>query len=142
MTLLRPVTVIRGNLRIDRRQPASNESDAVRRAKSLAIQRDELNDNKWYINIHTTAFGGGEIRGQLFHGINPDFNDDFRLDFFLFNQTTHRTALWYLRGGAALVRLAQTVRLVLWSGRTISTGMVRLIVCSTMLPRGKLRLII
>ena len=59
-------------------------------AKSLAIQRDELNDNKWYINIHTTAFGGGEIRGQLFHGINPDFNDDFRLDFLLFNQTTRQ----------------------------------------------------
>jgi hypothetical protein len=36
-------------------------------AKSLSTQRDELNNNKWYINIHNAAFPGGEIRGQLLH---------------------------------------------------------------------------
>jgi hypothetical protein len=28
-------------------------------------QESELLSNLWYINIHTTSFGGGEIRGQV-----------------------------------------------------------------------------
>ena len=69
-------------------------------AKSLSVQRDELNDDKWYINIHSSMFLAAKMPGQLFHGINPDFNDDFHLDFLLFNQSTRRTAVWYLNGAA------------------------------------------
>jgi hypothetical protein len=25
----------------------------------------QLNDSLWYVNIHTSTFGGGEIRGQI-----------------------------------------------------------------------------
>jgi hypothetical protein len=32
---------------------------------SLSQQLDQLNSGLWYINIHSTAFGGGEIRGQI-----------------------------------------------------------------------------
>ncbi|MCI0746928.1 MAG: CHRD domain-containing protein, partial [Verrucomicrobia subdivision 3 bacterium] len=32
---------------------------------SLADQLSQLEDGLWYINIHTTTFGGGEIRGQI-----------------------------------------------------------------------------
>lgn len=28
----------------------------------------ELLDNKWYVNVHTAASKGGEIRGQVLHG--------------------------------------------------------------------------
>ena len=31
----------------------------------LATQLNQLNSQLWYINIHTSTFGGGEIRGQI-----------------------------------------------------------------------------
>jgi len=37
-------------------------------AKLSAQQAKELLDNKWYVNIHTQANKGGEIRGQVLHG--------------------------------------------------------------------------
>ncbi len=35
---------------------------------SLAQQIDQLKTNMWYVNVHSTAFGGGEIRGQIVPG--------------------------------------------------------------------------
>ena len=32
---------------------------------TVAQQLTQLNSGLWYINIHTTTFGGGEIRGQI-----------------------------------------------------------------------------
>jgi hypothetical protein len=32
---------------------------------TLANQLTQLNSGLWYINIHSTTFGGGEIRGQI-----------------------------------------------------------------------------
>lgn len=32
---------------------------------SVADQIQQLNTGKWYINVHTATFGGGEIRGQI-----------------------------------------------------------------------------
>jgi len=36
-----------------------------------AIQEADLNAGLWYINIHTTVFGGGEIRGQVIQEAVP-----------------------------------------------------------------------
>ena len=33
--------------------------------KSIAAQIQDMRDQLWYINIHTSTFGGGEIRGQV-----------------------------------------------------------------------------
>ena len=33
--------------------------------KSMAAQIQDIRDGLWYLNIHSTAFGGGEIRGQV-----------------------------------------------------------------------------
>jgi hypothetical protein len=33
--------------------------------KSIAAQIQDVRNGLWYLNIHTTAFGGGEIRGQV-----------------------------------------------------------------------------
>jgi len=32
---------------------------------TIAQQVDQLNNQLWYFNIHTSTFGGGEIRGQI-----------------------------------------------------------------------------
>jgi hypothetical protein len=32
---------------------------------TVAQQLADLNNSLWYFNIHSTAFGGGEIRGQI-----------------------------------------------------------------------------
>jgi hypothetical protein len=32
---------------------------------TMAQQIDQLNGGLWYFNIHTSTFGGGEIRGQI-----------------------------------------------------------------------------
>jgi hypothetical protein len=32
---------------------------------TIAQQLAQLNSGQWYINIHTTTFGGGEIRGLI-----------------------------------------------------------------------------
>jgi len=34
-------------------------------AYTVAQQLADLNNDLWYFNIHSTAFGGGEIRGQI-----------------------------------------------------------------------------
>jgi hypothetical protein len=34
-------------------------------AKNIAAQLQDLRDGLWYLNVHSTTFGGGEIRGQL-----------------------------------------------------------------------------
>jgi hypothetical protein len=31
----------------------------------IATQLQQLNSGLWYVNVHTTTFGGGEIRGQI-----------------------------------------------------------------------------
>lgn len=31
----------------------------------IATQVDQLNGGQWYFNIHSSTFGGGEIRGQI-----------------------------------------------------------------------------
>lgn len=31
----------------------------------IPAQLDQLNSGQWYFNIHSSAFGGGEIRGQI-----------------------------------------------------------------------------
>jgi hypothetical protein len=36
----------------------------------IATQLQQLNDGLWYVNIHTSTFGGGEIRGQIKPGCN------------------------------------------------------------------------
>ena len=33
--------------------------------KSVAAQVQDMRDKLWYLNIHTSTFGGGEIRGQV-----------------------------------------------------------------------------
>jgi hypothetical protein len=35
------------------------------RGFTITEQLDQLNRGLWYLNIHTTTFGGGEIRGQV-----------------------------------------------------------------------------
>ncbi len=40
-------------------------SPMVGNATITAQQADDLISGLWYVNIHTTAFGGGEIRGQV-----------------------------------------------------------------------------
>jgi hypothetical protein len=32
---------------------------------TIAQQVAQLNNEEWYFNIHTSTFGGGEIRGQI-----------------------------------------------------------------------------
>jgi hypothetical protein len=34
-------------------------------AYTVAQQMADLNAGLWYVNVHSTAFGGGEIRGQI-----------------------------------------------------------------------------
>jgi hypothetical protein len=36
----------------------------------IVTQLQQLNDGLWYVNIHTSNFGGGEIRGQIKAGCN------------------------------------------------------------------------
>jgi hypothetical protein len=36
----------------------------------IATQLEQLNSGMWYVNIHTSAFGDGEIRGQIKIGCN------------------------------------------------------------------------
>jgi hypothetical protein len=36
--------------------------------KSIAAQIQDIRDGLWYLNIHTTIYGGGEIRGQVESG--------------------------------------------------------------------------
>ena len=35
---------------------------------TIAQQLQQLQDGLWYLNVHTTTFGGGEIRGQIKSG--------------------------------------------------------------------------
>jgi hypothetical protein len=42
-------------------------------AYTIAQQLQQLRDGLWYINIHSTTFGGGEIRGQVEAGGNRFF---------------------------------------------------------------------
>jgi hypothetical protein len=32
---------------------------------TVAEQMADLNNAQWYVNIHSSTFGGGEIRGQI-----------------------------------------------------------------------------
>jgi hypothetical protein len=32
---------------------------------TIALQVSQLQSGLWYVNIHSTTFGGGEIRGQI-----------------------------------------------------------------------------
>lgn len=58
---------------------------------SIAKQITDILSNLWYVNIHTTTFTGGEIRGQLIPATctsmtdfdcdgTPDASDAFRID--------------------------------------------------------------
>jgi hypothetical protein len=42
-------------------------------AYTIAQQLQQLRDGLWYVNIHSTTFGGGEIRGQVTAGGNRFF---------------------------------------------------------------------
>lgn len=39
--------------------------DANGRGFTVAQQLDQLNAGDWYVNVHSSTFGGGEIRGQI-----------------------------------------------------------------------------
>lgn len=47
-----------------------------------SAQLADMRANRWYINIHTTNFGGGEIRGQIrrAHASTDDYDGDGRSD--------------------------------------------------------------
>lgn len=40
-------------------------ANAAYSGKTIAQQQQDLRNGLWYINIHSTTFGGGEIRGQV-----------------------------------------------------------------------------
>ena len=40
-------------------------------AYTVAQQLTDLNNSLWYFNIHSTTFGGGEIRGQITPVLEP-----------------------------------------------------------------------
>jgi hypothetical protein len=48
----------------------------------------ELRSNKWYVNIHTANFPGGEIRGQVKRAnLSADYDGDGRTDVIVFRQS-------------------------------------------------------
>ena len=54
--------------------PIGADSPSIGSAFITAAQAADLLDGLWYINIHTTLFPGGEIRGQVVPGRDPDQN--------------------------------------------------------------------
>jgi hypothetical protein len=48
----------------------------------------ELRTNRWYVNIHTSNFPGGEIRGQVKRAnLSADYDGDGRTDVIVFRQS-------------------------------------------------------
>ena len=48
----------------------------------------DLRSNKWYVNIHTSNFTGGEIRGQVKRAnLSADYDGDGRTDVIIFRQS-------------------------------------------------------
>lgn len=48
----------------------------------------DLRSNKWYVNIHTSNFPGGEIRGQIKRAnLSADYDGDGRTDVIVFRQS-------------------------------------------------------
>ncbi len=54
---------------VDLAIPSPWSSPQVGSAILTATQETNLLSGDWYVNVHTTNFGGGEIRGQVI--INP-----------------------------------------------------------------------
>ncbi|HLM59551.1 MAG TPA: CHRD domain-containing protein [Pyrinomonadaceae bacterium] len=49
----------------------------------------DLRSNKWYVNIHTSNFPNGEIRGQVKRAsLSADYDGDGRTDVIVFRQST------------------------------------------------------
>src|SRR6266850_403578 len=64
-------------------------------------QEAQLLSGQWYINIHTGANPGGEIRGQVVR-VAYDFDGDGRADVFWRNSTTGENYLYPMNGTAIL----------------------------------------
>ena len=62
-----------------------------------ATQEGQLLSGQWYINIHTAANPGGEIRGQVLP-VRGDFNGDGNADIFWRNGTTGDTYTYLMNG--------------------------------------------
>ena len=62
-----------------------------------ATQEGQLLSGQWYINIHTTANPGGEIRGQVLP-VRGDFDGDGNADIFWRNGTTGDTYTYLMNG--------------------------------------------
>ena len=60
-------------------------------------QEAQLLSGQWYINIHTAANPGGEIRGQVVP-VRGDFNGDGRADILWRNSTTGDNYLFFMNG--------------------------------------------
>jgi hypothetical protein len=72
-------------------------SPIISSATINATQAAELLSGQWYVNIHSTNFGGGEIRGQVLP-VRGDFNGDGKADILWRNTSTGENALWLMDG--------------------------------------------
>jgi CHRD domain len=62
---------VNGSIRITLNKPASGGADASKGCISLAdrtalVSRIKQNPRNFYVNVHTSTFSGGAVRGQLF----------------------------------------------------------------------------
>jgi hypothetical protein len=61
--------------------PKAGTINIVAGAYSVVQQITDILNDLWYVNIHTTTFGGGEIRGQvLYQYITPSVKNDYNND--------------------------------------------------------------
>jgi len=87
----------------DYQPPTGAPSGSVSRTFNITAQQlADLRAGRMYSNVHTTQFGGGELRGTLVPDVQPgDFNGDGLTDFAILRNVSGNLQWWIMNNGAS-----------------------------------------